>query len=109
MASIELNIYKAGSKTEIEKTLEAESYDLMLGTVEDFMEIFDVDQLGNNVEMAKMVLKGYNQIRPLIMDVFPELTADEYKRVKVNDLIRTIVQIGTAVVENLDYLKTEKN
>lgn len=109
MASIELKIYKTGSKTEIEKTLEAQGYDLMLGTVEDFMEIFDVDKLGDNVEMAKMVLKGYNQIRPLIMDVFPELTADEYKRVKVNDLIRTIVQIGTAVVENLDYLKTEKN
>lgn len=109
MASIELKIYKAGSKTEVEKILEAQGYDLMLGTVEDFMEIFDVDKLGDNVEMAKMVLKGYNQIRPLVMDVFPELTVEEYKRVKVNDLIHTIIQIGTAVVENLDYLKTGKN
>lgn len=106
MAKIELNIYKAENKKEIEKTYEAEGYDLMLGTVEDFMEIIDVDKIDNNIEVAKMVMKGYNQIKPLVMDIFPELTDEEYKRIKVNDLVQTIIQIGTSVVENLKALNS---
>lgn len=109
MAEINLNIYSKGSKKDVEKVLTAHGYDLMLGTVDDFMGIIDVDKLDDNMAVAKMVLQGYSQIKPLIMDVFPELTDDEYKRVKVNDLVQTIIQIGLAVVENLDYLKTEKN
>lgn len=109
MSEITLKIYKQGSKTEVEKTHKAQGYDLMLGTVDDFLSIIDVDKLGDNTEVAKMVLQGYGQIKPLIMDVFPELTDEELKRVKVNELIQTIVQIGISVVENLDYLKSEKN
>lgn len=109
MSEITLNIYKQGSKKEIEKTHKVQGYDLMLGTVDDFLSIIDVDKLGDNSAVAKMVLQGYGQIKPLIMDVFPDLTDDEFKRVKVSELIQTIVQIGVSVVENLDYLKTEKN
>lgn len=107
MAKISLNIYQEKNKTKIEKTYEAEGYDLMLGTVEDFMEIIDIDKLGNQTEVAKMVVKGYSKIKPLIMDIFPELTDEEYKRVKVSDLVRTIIQLGTAVVESLDLLKSK--
>lgn len=109
MANITLNIYDKNDKTKIVKTLEAEGYDLMLGTVEDFMEIIDIDKLGNQTEVAKMVVKGYKQLKPLIMDIFPELQDDEYKRIKVSDLVRLIVQIGTAVVDQLDVLKSSKN
>lgn len=107
MAKISLNIYGAKNKTKLEKTLEVEGYDLMLGTVEDFMEIIDIDKLGDQKEVAKMVVKGYSQIKPLLMDIFPELTDDEYKRIKVSDLVRVITQLGTAVIEQLDILKTK--
>lgn len=106
MATISLNIYKAEDKTKIEKTYTAEGYDLMLGTIEDFMAIIDIDKLDNNIEIAKMVMSGYSQIKPLIKDIFPELTDDEFRRVKLDDLIRTILQVGTSVVENLNELKS---
>lgn len=109
MATISLNIYKEEDKTKLEKTYTAEGYDLMLGTVEDFMQIIDVDKINNNIELAKMVLKGYGQLKPLVMDIFPALTDDEFRRIKVNDLINTISQIGTSVLENLDLLKSGKN
>ena len=109
MANIKLNIYDKKDKTKIEKTLEAEGYDLMLGTVEDFMDIIDIDKLNDQNEVAKMVVKGYSQLKPLIMDIFPELQNDEYRRIKVTDLVRLVVQIGTAVVENLDFIKSSKN
>ncbi len=109
MANIQLNIYDINDKTKVEKTLEAEGYELMLGTVEDFMDIIDIDKLGDEKEVAKMAFKGYKQLKTLIMDIFPELQDDEYKRIKVSDLVRLIIQIGTAVVEQLDFIKSSKN
>lgn len=109
MANITLNIYKAENKKQIEKVYTAEGYDLMLGTVEDFMQIIDVDKLNDNKAVVQMVMKGYGQIKPFLKDVFPELTDAEFKRIKVSDLVRTITQIGTAVVESFSVLKTGKN
>lgn len=109
MATISLKITSKEDKNKVDKFYTAEGYDLMLGTVEDFMDIIDIDKLGNNIELAKMVLKGYGQLKPLIMDIFPELTDEEYRRIKVNDLIATVSQIGKSVLENLDILKSGKN
>lgn len=109
MGAITLHIYQKGDNSKIEKTLETEGYDLMLGTVEDFMSIIDLDKLGDEKEVAKMVVKGYSQLKPLIMDIFPELQEDEYRRIKVTDLARLVVQIGTSVVESLDLIKSSKN
>lgn len=109
MATISLKITSKEDKKKVDKIYTAEGYDLMLGTVEDFMDIIDIDKLGNNIELAKMVLKGYGQLKPLIMDIFPELTDEEYRRIKVNDLIATVSQIGKSVLENLEILKSGKN
>jgi hypothetical protein len=106
MSEIKLNIYKADKKNEVEKTYTTEGYDLMLGTVEDFMQIIDVEKMTDNKAITRMVLQGYSQLKPLVKDVFPQLTDDEYKRIKVNELIRMFIQLGTAVVESLDTLKT---
>lgn len=109
MATIALNIYDKSDKTKVVKVLKTEGYDLMLGTVEDFMAIIDVDKLGDNAEIAKMVIKGYGQVKPLLMDIFPDLSDDDFRNVKVNELVITMTQIGHAVVESLSVLKTSKN
>lgn len=105
MSAIELNIYKKNNKKEIEKTYSVEGYELMLGTVEDFMDVIDIEKLGDNIEAAKMLLKCYKQLMPLLKDIFPEVTDEELKRVKVNELVGTFMQLGTAIVEGFDVLK----
>lgn len=105
MGEIKLNIYREGSKTEIEKTHTADGYELMLGTVEDFMSVIDIDKLDDNMAVAKMVCKSMAKIKPLMKDIFPGLTDEEFKRVKVNDLVRTVLQVGASIVENLNTLK----
>lgn len=103
---ITLNVYDKIDKTKVEKTYKAQGYDLMLGTVEDFMNVIDVDKLDNNVEIAKMVARGYRQIKPILHDVFPEITDEELNRVKVAELVQTIMQIGMAVADSLQELKS---
>ena len=105
MATIELKIYKKDSKKEIEKTYSVEGYELMLGTVEDFMSVIDIEKLGDNIEAAKMLLKCYKQLMPLLKDIFPEVTDEELKRVKVNELVETFMQLGKAIIEGFDVLK----
>jgi len=109
MATMTLNIYKKDNKNEIEKTYSAESYDLMLGTVEDIMAIIDFDKMNNDVEIATMVVKSYSVLKPFIKDVFPGLTDEEMTRIKVKELIPTFVQIFKSIIESLSLVKTEKN
>lgn len=100
---ITLNIYN--KQKEIVKTHTAEGYDLMMGTIEDFMDIIDVEAINDTTALAKMVIKGYKQIKPLMQDIFPELTDEEFKRIKLADLVTVIANTGAAVIENLNILK----
>ena len=99
---IKLNIY---NKREIVKTYTAEGYDLMMGTIEDFMEIIDIEKINDTAAVAKMVTKGFEQIKPLMKDIFPGLTDEEFRGIKVTELVQVIAQIGAAVINNLGILK----
>lgn len=106
MSTISLNIYFAEDKNKVEKTYTAESYDLMLGTVEDLMQLLDVDKMTDNMAITRMVVKGYGKLKPFIKDVFPGVTDEELQRVKVKELIPTFVQIFASIVDDLDLIKT---
>lgn len=105
MAAIKLDIRDSGDSRKVVKTLETEGYNLMMGTVDDFMEIFDLDQLSDQKAILKMIQKSYKQIKPLIMDIFPELTEEDYRNVSVQDLARTVVQVGTSIIDNINITK----
>lgn len=106
MSAISLNIYKKDDKKTIEKTYTVDGYELMLGTVEEFVNIIDVDKLNDNTAVAGMVLKGYGKIKPLIKDIFPQITDEELNRVKVTELVQVIIDTGMSVAENFAYLKS---
>ena len=93
---MKLNIYE---KKQIVKTYETESYDLMFGTVEDIMTLFNVDKLksGSDVEIIKMVgealPKCIGSVKPLMKDIFEGLTDEELKHVKMKDMITIIMEV----------------
>lgn len=106
MGTLTLNIYSADDKQIVEKRYTAESYDLMLGTVEDIMQLIDVDKMNDNTEITKLVIKGYSKLKPFIKDVFNGVTDDELNRVKVKELIPTFIEIFKSIIDDLDILKT---
>lgn len=109
MATIELNIYKKENKKEIEKTYRVEGYDLMMGTVEDLMDIIDLEKIHDDQEVAKMIMKAYAQVKPLLHDIFPELTEEEIRRIKVPELVPVFMQIGKAALESMQVFTKTKN
>lgn len=104
--TLTLNIYSAEKKNEVEKTYTAESYDLMLGTVEDLMQVIDVDKMTDNIEITRMVISGFGLLKPFIKDIFTGVTDDELKRVKVKELVPLFIDVFKSVVDGLDLLKT---
>ena len=93
---LKLNIYKG---KEVEKTYSADTYDLMFGTMEDFIEIIDLDKLASEsreeftIAGAKLITSGISQLKPLLMDVFEGLTEEELRRARVKDLTAVILEI----------------
>lgn len=102
---LKLNIYKG---KEVEKTYTANTYDLMFGTMEDFIGIIEPDKLFGNDKAdmgeaaTKLISGGLNQLKPLYLDIFPGLTEDELRRTRVTDL----VVVGKSVLKySLDEIK----
>jgi hypothetical protein len=99
-----LNIYgkerdKETGKREIVKTYKTDEYDLMYGTVEDILTIFDVENMNDTNEILKMVMKTMNQLKPLLKDVFYGLSDEELKCIKVKELIPVVVGILKIAME----------
>lgn len=105
---LRLNIYSKEDKGKIEKTYTAEGYDLMLGTIDDLVAVIDLDKIDDEKAVARMLIKGYKQIKPLLHDVFGA-TSEELNRTKVSDLIPLIIDICRASLESFDILKKQKN
>lgn len=93
---LNLNIYE---KKKIVKTYTAETYDLMFGTVEDLIDLIDLDQLKNGTDaeiiklVGKVIINGMGIIKPLLKDIFEGLTDEELKKTKVSEISTALVEI----------------
>lgn len=99
-----LNIYK---KHEVVKTYEADTYDLMFGTVEDVAKAINLDSLksGDDMEIVKMVgnlvLTSMDSVKDLLKDIFPGLTDAELKNTKVKEIAVVLIDVVKFTISEL--------
>ena len=109
---LKLNIY---NKKEIQKTYTNDTYDLMFGTVEDFLELVKIDEMktGSDSEIimlvGKAIPKGMGTIKTLLKDVFEGITDDELKNTKVREIINVLVEIVKSSIIEMKKGMNEKN
>lgn len=101
---LKLNIYgkerdQETGKREIVKTYVTDEYDLMYGTIEDILTIFDIDNMNDKGAMLKMITQFMDQLKPLLKDVFYGLNDDEIKCIKVKELIPVVTNILKLAME----------
>ena len=87
-----LNIYDPATKL-ISKQYTAETVDIMFGTVEDLIDIIDVEKLNDNMEWAKVIGVGMKKLKPLLKEVFTGVTDEELKNTKVKELVPLFINI----------------
>lgn len=111
---LKLNIYK--NQKEIEKTYTADTYDILYGTVEDIMNMLDLEAfMGNGgttslIEATgKLVSGGREMLKPLLKDIFPGVTDDELRRVKAKELLAVLAGLtGFSLDEIKGLIETGK-
>ena len=93
---MKLNIY---DKKTVVKTYEADTYDLMFGTVEDVANAINLDALkdGTDAEVIRMigglVITSMPTITDLLKDIFEGLTDDEIKHTKVKEIAAVLLDV----------------
>lgn len=102
---MKLNVYK--NQHDIEKTYEIASYDLMYGTVEDIFEILDeLEDGATEAKILKVVQKHRVKLTKLLKDIFPEITDEELRRIKLKELVPMFIDLFAYVK---DSFGSEKN
>lgn len=115
---LKLNIYgkNAENRKVIVNTYKAETYDLMWATVEDLINILDLEGLKTNddVELikiaTKVVTKGLNTIlKPLLKDIFEGLTDDELRNTKISEIVTILISVVKFAMNEIGIGTNEKN
>ncbi len=105
---MKLNIY---DKKKIVKTYEAETYDLMFGTLEDVAAVVKVDELknGSDVEIIKLavqaVMNSMGTVKELMHDIFDGITDDELRHTSVTELAVVLADVVKYTIKKLGELK----
>lgn len=104
-----LKIYDDNGKN-IVKSYESTTYDLMFGTVMSIMDLLKIEDIDNQVEMLKTVYNAWDEIKAVLSGVFPEATEEDWKHVKVKELLPMILEIAKfSVTEMLSIPTDSKN
>lgn len=107
-----LNVY---NKKKIVKTYEADSYDLMFGTVEDVADAIKLDQLktGSDAEImqaiATFVLTSKDTVKDLMKDIFDGITDDEIRRTTVKEQAAVLYEVVQFTFRQLSGFGKSKN
>lgn len=128
MAELKLNIYD-GRK--ISKTYTAEEYDLMTGTVEDIINLIDVegvinlisdteeadndkkasikDTIGFVPSLIKTIKNAFGIVKPLLKDMFKGLTDEEIRHTRIKDIAMLFVNVAMFGMSEMKDTGEEKN
>lgn len=111
---MELNIYE---KNEVVKTYTAETFTLSTGVVEDLLKNIDVDKFFSNgqitkdelaVEIIKVVTKSFSSFKYVLMDIFPGLTEEEYRKSSIKDVAGVIIEAIKHMIAELNAIGNKK-
>lgn len=101
-----LNIYDPQTKM-ITKQYTAETIDIMFGTIEDIIDIIDIEKLDDNMEWAKVIGVGMKKLKPLLKEVFTGVTDDELKNTKIKELIPLFINIFKYMMKEIKGLGSD--
>lgn len=101
---LKLNIYNDDNSS-IVRVAEGDTVDLTYGTVEDFFDLFDgitADGKIDNVKIFKQMRTVWKDLTPILLEMFPDLTSDDLRHVKMKEVLALIPSIVGFSNDTLD-------
>lgn len=115
---LKLNVYRRNPETkkrEVVKTVESNTVFLPYGIVEDIIHCVDLEALNGEMDKKEMlskigpaILSGMQEITPLLLDTFEDLTEDDLRNCNTADIAAVIIDILIFAVKNM-FAKKSKN
>jgi hypothetical protein len=87
-----LNIYDENN-TVIATQYKAEEVHILFGTVEDLIDAIDENNLNDNTELAKVLVKSMKKLRPILKQVFVGVSDEELRLTRTDELVPLFMQI----------------
>lgn len=115
MAELKLKIYE---KNKVVKTYKTSDVFVETGVVEEIFKLVDIDKLLNKStsqeDLGKMVLKvvvkGWDSFKAVILQIFDGITEEEFKHTRLNDVVKVIMAVLLSSLSSLNEIGTdEKN
>lgn len=106
--TLELNIYD-GAK--IIKTYAADTIDCSFGVVEDILNALNFESIktGNKFELAAMVIKCMDQLKPFLKEIFVGVTDEELRKAKMSNIVDVFKNLYYFANVELGKVTDEKN
>lgn len=106
--NLELNIYD-GAK--IEKTYTADTIDCSFGVIEDILNALNFESIktGNKLELAAMVIKCMDQLKPFLKEIFAGVTDEELRKAKMSNIVDIFKNVYYFANVELGKVTDEKN
>ena len=110
MQSEKLTLTIKDKKGEVIKTVEAQTFDIYFGTIDNLMGLLDLDEETSSFELLKKVSTAWKELINILSDIFPDMEKEDWQYVKVNDLIPILLQIvGYTFSEMMGIPSNSKN
>lgn len=115
---LKLNIYsteKKEGKRVIEKTYTTNTYSLLWGTVEDFLNILELNNAKSmsNEELINiafnLVTNAKDKVNELLLDVFDGITEAELRMATFKDIVDVLIACFKYSIASIDILRNSKN
>ncbi len=104
---LELHIYDENG--EVARTAQGEMKEIKMGTIEDLMDLLDIDSAADNFEILTRVTKAYKEIRGILTEIFEDVTIEEWRNVTVKEIGKTVILIVQYTFLQMMEIPTEKN
>ena len=109
MKEFTLDIYKGNKKI---KTVKAKKAELTMGVVRKLTNLINFEKEKTTAEMNKLMFDVWQPLTELLNVLFPDVTDEEWDGVRLQDMIKLIMEVTqTAVSEALQIPTdgTDKN
>lgn len=106
--TLKLNIYD-GAK--IVKTYTSDTIDCSFGVVEDILNALNFESIktGNKLELAAMVIKCMDQLKPFLKEIFVGVTDEELRKAKMSNIVDVFKNLYYFANVELGKVTDEKN
>lgn len=106
---LKLNVYKKEKgKRVVAKTYTTDTGFISFGVIEDLLGELDID-ITSDKDIVQAVMKSFNQIKPILKDLFDGITDKEINGINTFDLINVMKQLISYAVTLVRMTGDEKN